>query len=122
PPRLPPALSPPCYWPFSGLACSAVRATRHSFPTRRSSDLVPLRPLGLAVELGQLGALAVVGPGEADLAVLPMDPDAAGRGLDGGDRKSTRLNSSHVKSSYAVFCRGKQTDRSEPGTPPQHRA
>src|SRR5690606_28248012 len=23
---------------------------------------------------------------------------------DGGDRKSTRLNSSHVKSSYAVFC------------------
>src|SRR5690606_39900605 len=24
--------------------------------------------------------------------------------LGGGDRKSTRLNSSHVKSSYAVFC------------------
>src|SRR5690606_39531270 len=25
-------------------------------------------------------------------------------GLSGKDRKSTRLNSSHVKSSYAVFC------------------
>src|SRR5690606_16671680 len=25
-------------------------------------------------------------------------------GFDNGDRKSTRLNSSHVKSSYAVFC------------------
>src|SRR5690606_40345048 len=25
-------------------------------------------------------------------------------GLHGGDRKSTRLNSSHVKISYAVFC------------------
>src|SRR5690606_12055341 len=25
-------------------------------------------------------------------------------GRDGQDRKSTRLNSSHVKSSYAVFC------------------
>src|SRR5690606_4284625 len=36
-----------------------------------------------------------------------MDPDSA-RGLTHprayGDRKSTRLNSSHVKISYAVFC------------------
>src|SRR5690606_41888754 len=33
--------------------------------------------------------------------------DVAGRGADqagGVDRKSTRLNSSHVKISYAVFC------------------
>src|SRR5690606_25522363 len=35
----------------------------------------------------------VIGPRMA-LAVL----------IDGGDRKSTRLNSSHVKISYAVFC------------------
>src|SRR3989442_6162467 len=27
-----------------------------------------------------------------------------GSGLAGGDRKSTRLNSSHVRISYAVFC------------------
>src|SRR3712207_7636581 len=27
-----------------------------------------------------------------------------GRGLSGGDRKSTRLNSSHANISYAVFC------------------
>src|SRR5690606_40713671 len=27
-----------------------------------------------------------------------------GQGRRGGDRKSTRLNSSHVKISYAVFC------------------
>src|SRR5690606_41715228 len=31
-------------------------------------------------------------------------PGKAGRYKMGGDRKSTRLNSSHVKSSYAVFC------------------
>src|SRR5690349_23978923 len=32
-------------------------------------------------------------------------PDRFGRRLlDGGDRKSTRLNSSHVEISYAVFC------------------
>src|SRR5690606_40779005 len=29
--------------------------------------------------------------------------------LDGQDRKSTRLNSSHVKISYAVFCLKKKT-------------
>src|SRR5690625_4768797 len=29
---------------------------------------------------------------------------AAGRGAGAGDRKSTRLNSSHVAISYAVFC------------------
>src|SRR5690625_7001647 len=32
------------------------------------------------------------------------DADAARSGLDLGDRKSTRLNSSHVAISYAVFC------------------
>src|SRR5690554_7368287 len=31
-------------------------------------------------------------------------PEAPGRGEAGGDRKSTRLNSSHVRISYAVFC------------------
>src|SRR5690606_40520710 len=30
-------------------------------------------------------------------------------GFPPGDRKSTRLNSSHVKSSYAVFCLKKKT-------------
>src|SRR5690606_20520900 len=31
--------------------------------------------------------------------------------LLGGDRKSTRLNSSHVKISYAVFCLKKKTEK-----------
>src|SRR6266540_2463346 len=34
----------------------------------------------------------------------PLDVDALGRGLERGDRKSTRLNSSHITISYAVFC------------------
>src|SRR3989442_4640870 len=34
----------------------------------------------------------------------PGPPLAARRGGDLGDRKSTRLNSSHVRISYAVFC------------------
>src|SRR6202041_4126512 len=39
------------------------------------------------------------------------------------DRKSTRLNSSHVEISYAVFCLKKQTrvpHRGHAGTPPPH--
>src|SRR5438067_7090379 len=52
----------------------------HSFPTRRSSDLcIP----------GSLGCLAFNDKGKEE-----------GR----RDRKSTRLNSSHVSISYAVFC------------------
>src|SRR5690606_41411480 len=38
----------------------------------------------------------------ADVAASAADPGRAGRG--GSDRKSTRLNSSHVKMSYACFC------------------
>src|SRR5690606_41858492 len=66
----------------------------HSFPTRRSSDLVPfahaqqLSPPGVFC-----GLLYQEGRGSAyALAESVLD------------RKSTRLNSSHVKISYAVFC------------------
>src|SRR5690606_39415864 len=38
----------------------------------------------------------------------------AGKGLD---RKSTRLNSSHVKISYAVFCLKKKTPRTDTKRP-----
>src|SRR5690606_27847367 len=49
-------------------------------------------------------ALATAGTGDV-LAGLAGSLLAAGlTPLDAGDRKSTRLNSSHVKISYAVFC------------------
>src|SRR5690606_39029139 len=47
------------------------------------------------------GILADVGP----LQVGPLGPEKE-------DRKSTRLNSSHVKTSYAVFCLKKKKNRS----------
>src|SRR5690606_39613288 len=63
-----------------------------SFPTRRSSDLL-LAPAGHFPQ----GDPPVVVAGQIDLSA---DAKAGG----GTDRKSTRLNSSHVKISYAVFC------------------
>src|SRR3989442_7665940 len=39
-----------------------------------------------------------------DLPFDRLSKRDAGEGNDPGDRKSTRLNSSHVRISYAVFC------------------
>src|SRR5207249_10475567 len=72
---------------------SADHQNLHSFPTRRSSDLEALQnaikhsgsqqiQVSLSVELNEIRL--------TDLIQL--------------DRKSTRLNSSHVSISYAVFC------------------
>src|SRR5436305_7620271 len=55
----------------------------HSFPTRRSSDLAHAQPL--------------FAPGS-------HEPFAMAHNGNLVDRKSTRLNSSHVRISYAVFC------------------
>src|SRR5690606_41325239 len=94
----------------------------HSFPTRRSSDLAGWRVAGGGLALGGGGLLAsllgslakvlgdlghvVVSPRSqrsGDAAVL-ADPPEVDRHEDDDrereDRKSTRLNSSHVKISY----------------------
>src|SRR6266496_5312230 len=39
-----------------------------------------------------------------DFPVLMVTDDSNGEARTGSDRKSTRLNSSHVEISYAVFC------------------
>src|SRR5256885_11103990 len=64
------------------------------FPSRRSSDL--------GGPPGRAGGRPARG---GDAAPRPHDP-AHPRALGGagGDRKSTRLNSSHLVISYAVFC------------------
>src|SRR5690606_41933571 len=87
----------------------------HSFPTRRSSDLVPLSALAIAGRHNALNAMAALALGALAGAPMPRMIEAlkAFRGLPHRvepiacrerDRKSTRLNSSHVKISYAVFC------------------
>src|SRR5207302_8576862 len=94
----------------------------HSFPTRRSSDLFDGRKYE---ELeSAVGLFAQRLP-----IVLKIEPDRPVASLCGAakdaveqarnwqesfawrlDRKSTRLNSSHVKISYAVFCLKKKKE------------
>src|SRR5699024_12445491 len=94
----------------------------HSFPTRRSSDLACIGDQAVehpAGALGDLGGDAVdllrIREVAGDVPLAQVDAqDSVARGLEelggglpdarGGsrDRKSTRLNSSHVSISYAV--------------------
>src|SRR5690606_42095920 len=65
------------------------------------------RPHGAQVGSHVLAGRAVAAGGAADesaAVVAQADGKAIELGLGREDRKSTRLNSSHVKISYAVFC------------------
>src|SRR5205807_8671445 len=91
----------------------------HSFPTRRSSDLVLID----AHQQGKLGKYrehlatraAILQHGFATVGIIALVDEATGyqdfrqrdalaKILERLDRKSTRLNSSHLVISYAVFC------------------
>src|SRR5207302_10458892 len=99
---------------------SADRRDLHSFPTRRSSDLVEA-PAGVEAVASDRALLEQVLPGyiEGRRWFAGREREMSGvRVLDVlplGDRKSTRLNSSHVKISYAVFClkKKKEWDRQD---------
>src|SRR5262245_63142653 len=74
---------------------SVVRRAPRStlFPTRRSSDL------------DADGVAETNGDGEIEIpVVVEIAGSQATRRGSGPDRKSTRLNSSHLGISYAVFC------------------
>src|SRR5436309_9880246 len=71
----------------------APRRDLPSFPTRRSSDLLHS---GAGTD-----EMHSIDPGDFGHRPLPLHLQ---------DRKSTRLNSSHVKTSYAVFCLKKKKE------------
>src|SRR5690606_40722434 len=104
--------------------CSTVQLSRahrdlHSFPTRRSSDLdeltqsrnqfcpEPFHRCFCSVDRGRqfLQGVQVHGP--------QFDVKRQRCIMSTRDRKSTRLNSSHVKISYAVFCLKKKKQNRE---------
>src|SRR5690606_39824243 len=95
---------------------SAARRALHSFPTRRSSDL--------RYHAGADGSDAFNAPIAAKIGEITLPHWRNGlafadahqllpRSYLWGDRKSTRLNSSHVKISYAVFCLKKKITNKE---------
>src|SRR5437868_9901951 len=73
----------------------------HSFPTRRSSDLS--HPAIRAL-LAATGRPLAAPSANASGSISPTRAEHVLATLGGRDRKSTRLNSSHVSISYAVFC------------------
>src|SRR5699024_12393376 len=86
-----------------------------SFPTRRSSDLrnwvgaaLSRKVRDNAVELPLPEPLTAI---DTLLHEEIKDLRAEVRGVEARDRKSTRLNSSHVSISYAVFCLKKKNKR-----------
>src|SRR5438105_10121144 len=76
----------------------------HSFPTRRSSDL----HFGGCLARAAVGRTLQAHAAGAHLRESRFKPKTHGRPrrseTAARDRKSTRLNSSHEWSSYAVFC------------------
>src|SRR5690349_23902424 len=79
------------------------RSTLFPYTTLFRSDLGLERELRHLDARGRVGADDPVGPRERQLA-LGLLVGGAGDDRQSRDRKSTRLNSSHVEISYAVFC------------------
>src|SRR5690606_41317557 len=94
---------------------SAHEPSPHSFPTRRSSDLEFIKNSVTNIsstvpEIKTYDHICMLSGGlDSYIGAIDLLEDKKkvlflsfyGRGKD---RKSTRLNSSHVKISYAVFC------------------
>src|SRR5690606_42005019 len=100
--------------------CSGGPRGLRSFPTRRSSDLRARqhsvddrRPRAVGRLLPCVGQAEGPGHNQSDAQegrdLQPFAEERYGQGRRDQDRKSTRLNSSHVKTSYAVSCLKKNT-------------
>src|SRR5204862_3285650 len=84
--------------------CYDAHRAPHSFPTRRSSDLV--RPYSMTricdlVISDDQGRVLNEGMWRGSAQFFTIEFSRENSMVD---RKSTRLNSSHVEISYAVFC------------------
>src|SRR5699024_12637728 len=98
------------------------RSLLHSFPTRRSSDLwsLSVSPFGVnhAVFHPKLVPPSISERYSSPTYKISLGPKPAFSVAYSNtlDRKSTRLNSSHVSISYAVFCLKKKKNRNNSPT------
>src|SRR5207249_7781354 len=91
----------------------------HSFPTRRSSDLGPRPNARMMSTAAAISSASANGDASPMMSMLSWKCSRSRPRCcrsyrnSWGDRKSTRLNSSHVSISYAVFClkKKKQDDK-----------
>src|SRR5690606_41683564 len=91
-------------------SCYGDLLVLHSFPTRRSSDLSFYYLFGEANLKKSIENLGFGLDDITDVFLTHLHFDHCGGAvIYDKDRKSTRLNSSHVKISYAVFCLKKKT-------------
>src|SRR3989442_3118527 len=96
---------PPC--PPACKMADEAPAAQSRVSRRRRLEQRHQRPLVLEQPAFAIQAAAEAGQ-------LAARPDHAVTGDDDGDRKSTRLNSSHVRISYAVFCLKKKNKHMSP--------
>src|SRR5262245_65054934 len=96
---------------------SAPYRDLHSFPTRRSSDL--RRGSRRRPARSSRGRRARQSP-PPGRAVPAPSPGSRGFHRAPRDRKSTRLNSSHLGISYAVFCLKKKKRKTTQETTPEN--
>src|SRR5690349_24233162 len=76
----------------------------HTFPTRRSSDLLGSQRHRQRHIQSRSALIGVVRVHDQRLGQLAGSTGELAQDQHAADRKSTRLNSSHVEISYAVFC------------------
>src|SRR5207253_3954699 len=96
--------------------CSGPPLDLHSFPTRRSSDLAQTVEIDALLPIDRHGRTARGDVHRSPPSGWVLSDSAhmerASQHRPGYlDRKSTRLNSSHVAISYAVFCLKKKTNK-----------
>src|SRR5438045_6500411 len=99
------------------MVCSSPLRSLPSFPTRRSSDLVA------DLEQRGVGTRAVEHRPDhilIGLRRLAQRLEALRQAAEAEDRKSTRLNSSHLGISYAVFCLKKKKTKKHERRPRTH--
>src|SRR5205807_10297671 len=107
----------PCVYLFFFHA-SATNRDLHSFPTRRSSDLAvsldePDEESGSTPDVADARPNIEQNMVRGERMATIRSPRTMFCSMLGRDRKSTRLNSSHLVISYAVFCLKKKKKRKQ---------
>src|SRR5699024_11612150 len=108
---LPAHMTPACLILSFFLYLASAHHDLHSFPTRRSSDLSFCSFNKTATGINHADILPI--KSQSVLKVWAYCSLCRSTTLANrlADRKSTRLNSSHVSISYAVFCLKKKTNQ-----------